>query len=401
MQIYFNQEELLAARGEDIVCLTVFLSWIALILFYAGYRSRFAKSLYLRLPQPPREWTPGTLLPYGFFLVILGIAGQLYFIFLSGGTQTYFSEARGAGAYDTTSAYIYKLQWLCVSGFAILFIETARKPDLVFKIVTYSLAVCFLVFQFISGQRSGVFLMALNLLAWHYLPRITTIKIPIVKTIVVTLLALSLVGFVASYRNEFYVGSDFKQSGKFFEKTFAEKAQQIYDGLIQAGGKTVINAEFDGFLQTLEAVPDIIDYDFGRYYTKYLYHWIPRSMWPEKPTIKEPMRDFIAVVPAFHHETITMLGMYHLNFGFAGIFFGSFLTGVVLGGLEYWRKHDLGNLGILLIYLVFFQIGRTFLMVGGMFEDLETYVPFFLLPCLGAFYYLKIMQKRNMRSFSA
>ncbi len=389
VQVYTGQDEIMAARDGYYIFLALFLSWFSLLLFYAGYRSRIAKNIFLKLPQPPRDWKPGKLIPYGLFLIVVGIAGQLYFISFSGGAEKYFGTFRGAGAYETTTAYIYRLQWLAIPGLAILFVEIARKSYPVVKPLCYGFALFYLAFQFWSGQRSAIFLLTISILAWYYLPRIARVKIPLARILLGGILALSLVGFVANFRNEFYLGSDFDNAKYFFKQTPLEQAEKIYTALIKGGKETVISGEFDGFIQTLEAVPDHIGYDYGHYYTKYLYQWIPRIIWPKKPTIKGEMREFIEFVPAFDHETITMFGMYYLNFGLFGVFICSFVTGIFLGGLEYWRKSDVGNLGILIIYLVFFQIGRTFLMVAGIFEDLDMIVPFSLLPCLGAFWYLK------------
>ena len=395
LQAYKGRKELLPFYGEDHISYCLFIAWFALIVFYVGYRSRFAKRLPLRLPQPPAKWPPGRLVPYALFLLILGLSGQLLFISQSGGAETYFTASRGAGAFQSSTAYIYAAKWLLVPAFAILFIEIARKgASRRVTYIAYFTAILFFLYQIWIGQRSGVFLMGVAILAWYYLPRLKTTKLPLMKISIVVTLVFMLVGFVAKFRGNIYLGSDFTELKYFADKSPEEQLVSLFSSIIKPT-KTSFNSEVDGYFGTLNVVPDQVGYDYGKYYLRYSYCWIPRLIWHNKPYVKDTIRNLVDAVSAMYCGTNTMLGMYYYNFGLFGIFLGSFVTGICLGALEYWRKLRPDNYGVLLVYLLFFQWGRGVVMSEGLLGGLETTIPFSVMPILGAFWYLKLKKKQT------
>lgn len=402
LQVYEGREFLLFYFNEDFISYCLFIAWLSLLFFYIGYRSSYAKRLPLKLPHPPAIWPKGKLIPYGIFLLLLGIIGQIFFIMQSGGAEEYYSTARGAGNYEGSTAYIYFAKLMIVIAFPILYIEIARKSASRFTIIfTYITTVLYFLYQVYIGQRSGVFFVGVSVLAWYYLPRIRTSKLPISRVGIVIMLTFLVVGFVAMFRGEFHLGSEFVSTREFFEKDIDEQLDMlVFKGLVRAGGsdESFYTSELAGYLQTMEAVPDLVDHDYGRLYIRYFYAWIPRILWPDKPSWRDSIKELIDTAPAMYCGTNTMLGTYYYNFGLVGILFGSFVTGICLGALEYWRKSQPSNYGILLIYLVFFQYGRGVVMVGGILGGLELVIPFVVLPVMGAFLYLNLSGKSSSKN---
>ncbi len=399
LQAYQGREALLLYFTEDFIGYCLFLAWVSLILFYIGYRSPFTRRLPLRLPQPPAIWPPRKIVPYGIFVCVLGFAGLLTFIIQSGGAEEFFSVARGKGNYEGTTAYISSAKWLILTGLPILFIAIARKSLTGFlKVGVYVVTLLWFAYQVYIGQRSGVFIVGVSVLAWWYLPRVAVSRIPVNRILALIILTFLLVGFVANFRGEFYVGSDLYSTKQFFSKDLGEQIDiLLINGLLSGGGEDYSHGgELSGYLQTMAVVPEAVDHDYGKIYLRYLYHWIPRIVWPEKPIVKESMKDLVEAAPALTNGTNTMLGTYYYNFGLIGMFLGSFITGICLGALEYWRKYRPNNDGVLLIYLVFFAYGRGVVMGGGIFAGLDSLMVFFILPILGAFWYLR---RKNNRLF--
>ncbi len=394
LQPFFGQEELLGSHTLEHMEYCLFIAWGALIVFYWGYRSRAAQNIFLKIPQPPETWPQGQLIPYALVVFVIGFVSYSIFIAQSGGVERFFSEARGLGAYQSSTAYLWSGRALLMPALAMLFIETKRPgASKLFRYFTYSAMALFFAFQFIKGQRAGVFLQGVSFLAWYYLADFKVQRLPLAKTILILAGIMLAVGFVATFRGEFYLGSKLTGVKEFAEKPLVDKLQTSFLGVLQGGTKKISGGEFDGFLQVMAVVPDRVGYDFGKYYLRYAYHWIPRLWWPDKPSIKDAMIDLEKAVPALYCGTITMLGMYYYHFGLIGIFLGSWLTGVLLGGIEYWRKLKDTSLGVLLIYMLFFSYGRGVLMVAGIFEGWDDLLPFTVMPVVGAFGYLK--SKRN------
>ncbi len=92
--------------GEEHVLFSMFIVWISILIFYAGYRSVLTKRLAKKLPIPIKDWPRGVFLNYGFFLVFIAIVGSYIFIIQSGGIEEFFSAPRGKGAYESSTAYI-------------------------------------------------------------------------------------------------------------------------------------------------------------------------------------------------------------------------------------------------------------------------------------------------------
>jgi hypothetical protein len=79
--------------------------------------------------------------------------------------------------------------------------------------------------------------------------------------------------------------------------------------------------------------PGISPYQNGRTLMLFVYAFVPRVLWPEKPMI--PIGAWITAVygPGPHIQSFTAptwLGDFYLNFGNAGVFFGMLLYGVIL-----------------------------------------------------------------------
>lgn len=397
LQPFFGQEELVAIYKPEHIEYCLIIAWAALVVFYWGYRSMLAKKIFLTIPQPPESWPPGQSIPYALFVLTLGFTSYSLFIAQSGGAERFFSHARGLGNYEGSTAYLWYGRALLFPALAMLFIEANRpSSSRNLKLFTYGFAVAFLLYQVWIGQRSYVFLMGISFLSWHYLSGFKVEKLPLLKNIIAIIGVMLLVGFVANFRTDFYLGSDFSNVKKFSEKSLSDKLAISFFGVLEGGIETLARGEFSGYVGTLQVVPELIPFDFGKPYLIYTYHWIPRLYWPEKPNLRKSDLDFKKLVPAAEHGTITMLGFYYRHYGLLALFLGSFITGVVLGGIEYWRKFNSESLGVLLVYMLFFPHGRSVLMISGIFMGWDLLLPFTLLPILGLFAYLKSKRNRNI-----
>ncbi|EGV20684.1 hypothetical protein [Thiocapsa marina] len=379
---------------------SLFLAWMSLVLFYLGYRSGFARRVPLRLPKAP-DWQPGALVRYGTILFFIGVVSQVIFISQSGGAEQFYSQARGAGNHAGSTAYIYVAKTLLYIALPILFIEAARGSlSAPIRFSVYFVTAVLFVYQVYIGQRSGVFLMGVSILAWWYLPRMVINQIPMGRILLIIASILILVGFTALFRTEFFVGSDLDRTKQFFEQELADQLREMMvTGLLGGGGTDQFSHgnELSGYLQTLNVVPDRVGHDFGAAYLRYSYHWIPRMVWPDKPVVADSMRELIDAAPALISGTNTMLGSYYYSLGLIGLVLGSLVTGVVFGALEYWRKLYPRCDSILLVYLVLFAYGRTVVMAGGILAGLDTLLPFVILPIGIAFWILRRDERRKRR----
>jgi len=404
-QYLARRDSLLLYFGEEHVVYCLVIVLVSILIFYSGYRSRIAKKLSDLLPKPPKKWRPGVLIPYGFFLCFLGLLGYIYFINQSGGPVEYFSVPRGGGAYEESTAYFYGAKWLLLPGLVILITELRHKrkrSDLI-NLITFSIAVFYFLYQIFIGQRSGIFAVGLTLLAAYLLPQNKYLKIKIKNTILFGIIIIVFIGFVSLFRGEFYIGSPLEGVKEFFKKPFYIQIQDlIIEGTLKGGtSESFEGNEITMYMTYIKIIPEYVDYDYGKFYLQYLFHWIPRIIWTGKPNLQLEKKFEIERVIGTSHisgPAVTMLGMYHLHFGIPGIIFGVFFTGVILGALEYWRKLNPNNYGILLIYIMFSMSGLGAVVSNGLLAGLPDKMLWSFFPILGAFIFIKLKTRRKIYS---
>lgn len=371
---------LLTFFGDSHVAISLIIVWISILIFYAGYRSKFSKRLAKKLPVPQVNWRPGALIPYGIFLTILGISGYFFFIKQSGGISEYFSAPRGKGAYEENTAYLYGAQWLLNPALIILIVEISRMRLARFlKIFVYIFAVSYFGYQIFIGQRSGVASVGLLLLSSYYLPNQRFNRLKLIKLFPAVFIIIIATGFVSKFRGEIYVGSTFEGIRDFIQNPFSVQVSELFVSTPTGGGADWYGAEITMYMNYLRVIPKYVDYDYGEFYLGYLTIWIPRILWPNKPFLGEKKKIELENVIGTSHVSgpaVTMLGMYHLHFGIPGIIIGMFLSGILLGAIEYWRKYNPDNYGVTLIFLVSFTLGLS-VVSNGFLAGLHFWVPFF------------------------
>ena len=209
--------------------------------------------------------------------------------------------------------------------------------------------------------------LALVILArWH-----ATRKFPF-SLVVPLLLVFTLLNFVkAAYRQEAWYGTRTGRGGiGLWWDLASENASSVASGKDSAGAGNALGARFDlvhKFAWVLKNTPSSVPYYGGATYSYLLYGWIPRFVWPDKPSASGDaayrMDYDYQLVPA---EAIgkTNIGIGFLpeafaNFGPPGVFFVMFLQGAVFAFLNRLLNgpYSEGGRAIYLAVMVFFLNG--------------------------------------------
>ncbi len=384
--------------GEVHSIFSLLAVWLSIVVFYFAYHSKYTKKIAARLPVPIGRWQPGHLIPYGIFLIVIGIVGYYIFIRQSGGLIEFLSEPRGKGAYEASTAYLYGARWLLSPALAILIVESARiQKARLLKLLIIIASVCYFAFQIWIGQRAGVVNVGALLLASYYLPKRRFRKINLKKLFLAILIIVIGAGFVSAFRSELYIGSSFEEINKFLEKPVPTMLSDLLSAIVTGGGSSWYTSEITMFMNFMRIIPQYVAFDYGVYYFDFLTVWIPRLLWPGKPYLGLQKKVELEQLIGTSHlsgPSVTMLGMYYLHFGFLGIVVGCLLTGLIFGTLERWMKQNENNYGVLLIYLMLFQNGIDSVMGNGFFSGIVFTVPFLVLPMLGSFIYLRLRYRK-------
>jgi hypothetical protein len=253
-----------------------------------------------------------------------------------------------------------------------------------------SLVSAVFLYQVWIGQRSGVIGVGLAMLAAYYIPRKRLPRLAVCAGLF--LIIFALVGFIGKFRGELHTGSNFQEMTKFKESGPSQKAKEIYEGVAYAGLNEDSIQLVGMYYAYLKVIPSRVGYDFGYEYLRYTVIWIPRLLWPERPDYRAWKAEELKNAAGVNHTSgpvATMLGMYYLNFGMVGIIGGCFITGLLLGTLERWRRLYPDNHGVLLAFVFLHRVGWGWVIIHGFLGQLEGFLPWTLTPLIIAFIYLK------------
>jgi oligosaccharide repeat unit polymerase len=391
---FMGLKEILAARfSEELMVRGLLLAVAGLLACYLGSRSPLSRRLAMRLPRVPARWESGALFPYAALLFTVAVLGEAMFIGRSGGFEHFFSAARGAGDYQANTAYLYNLRWFSIPAATLILVEIffnqlqgGKKLLGLFLIglaIAYNLAI---------GQRSGLLIFGLTLAAaWFYAHRgHPRLGLRLALIFLPFYLAIGVVGLL---RSEFHLNSSFQNTGAFFQQGETAVLEAVTENFFYTGSDPHdSHQEPVLYLSVLNAVPNLVDYDYGKPYLNYLVHWIPRLWWPDKPNfrLEGARRLESAMGTDLQGPVLTVLGYFHANLGLAGVIIGMFLTGVGLTAMYLWFRAQPGSLGALFIYLHLFLYGIGAVFCYGIFTGWDTILPFSLAPALGAFAYLRL-----------
>ncbi len=117
------------------------------------------------------------------------------------------------------------------------------------------------------------------------------------------------------------------------------------------------------FVWVRQLTPDTVPYYNGDSYTYFLYGWIPRLIWPDKPSpdINHRIDVDYQFLYAGQGATIAIgqLPEAYANFGVGGIIVVMLIQGLVFGGLECWLNgpHSEGGRAIYVTQMIFLLNG--------------------------------------------
>jgi hypothetical protein len=400
LQAYQVRKILTYWHSEETINYGFLIAWLSIIIFYFGYRSKITKRLAKKI-KVPDALPKGILLKPGLVFICIGIIAQLYIFSLAGGIESFYSEPRGVTNYATGGGYLYSIPLLIQVGLIILLVE-AFKGSIrgIKRYLLYALSIFYVLYTAWMGSRSATFFVGLSIMAAVVMGRKRLEEISTKKTILAVLILVLLTGFVAKFRDEFYFGSEYPGIKSFLEEPAKEQALDLFFAPLGGRESHIFSerTEISMYLYYVSIFPDYINYDYGYTYSQFFFLWIPRSIWPEKPYRSEwgIINDIYSMLGFAHGRGpgVTMLGMYYMHLGIIGVLIGMYITGIVLGFLEYWRKQNPDNCFILICYLLFFSIGTTAMLGSGILYWLPVLLPFKILPLFLISFYLKKKQKK-------
>jgi hypothetical protein len=153
----------------------------------------------------------------------------------------------------------------------------------------------------------------------------------------------------------------------------------------------VINLDFavvyDDYMFLLNNVPNKNPYIYGKTYSKFLFGFIPRSLWPEKPetiNILYFKTFFPEKYTAGRSRGVSMIGEMYWNFSYIGVICGMCIMGFLIRILDTILYSSIKNkeyVKLMFICLIFSYILDIFR--GGLFTNFaQMFMSIFLFPLI-------------------
>jgi hypothetical protein len=240
-----------------------------------------------------------------------------------------------------------------------------------------------------SLEEALVPIGVLFVVKWLY-----TRRVPITPIIATAALVVFLSPVKSDYRQQTWQGENpdlAEQSslvrGTAWISSAVEYWQDTFSGsrdLAEATSSATSRADFIHQVAHIYSMtPSAVHYQYGKTYSFFAVSFIPRILWPDKPTAGSA-NGFYAVTYGVSTEEgartttfgVSILGEAFMNFGWAGVVFVMLLQGILIGALHYsFGSYESGPGGqaVFLAFFVYFLNGigsSAEIMFGGILQNL-------------------------------
>jgi hypothetical protein len=240
-----------------------------------------------------------------------------------------------------------------------------------------------------SLEQALVPVGVLFVVKWLY-----TRRVPITPIIATVALVVFLSPVKSDYRQQTWQGENpdlAEQSslvrGTAWISSAVEYWQDTFAGsrdLTEATSSATSRADFIHQVAHIYSMtPTVVPYQYGKTYSFFAVAFIPRIVWPDKPTAGSA-NEFYAVTYGVTSEEgaktttfgVSILGEAFMNFGWAGVILVMLLQGILIGALQHAFGGQVSGPGGQAVFLAFFVyflngIGSSAeIMFGGILQNL-------------------------------
>lgn len=219
-------------------------------------------------------------------------------------------------------------------------------------------------------------------------------RVPIAPILAAAVLVVFLSPAKSDYRQRTWFGEDpelaeqssltkgrlwIEQATDYWQETFAG-SRDISEATSSATGR----ADFIHQVAYIYSMtPSVVPYQYGKTYSFFLVSFIPRLLWPDKPTAGSA-NGFYAVTYGITSEEgaktttfgVSILGEAFMNFGWPGVVLIMLLQGIFIGAMQHsfgGKVSGPGGQAVFLCFFVYFLNGigsSAEIMFGGILQNL-------------------------------
>ncbi|HWN11866.1 MAG TPA: O-antigen polysaccharide polymerase Wzy [Pyrinomonadaceae bacterium] len=219
-------------------------------------------------------------------------------------------------------------------------------------------------------------------------------RVPVTPVLVTALLVVFLSPAKSDYRQRAWFGDEpdlAEQSSLTKGKLWINQATEYWADTIsgnrdfaEATSSATGRADFIHQVAYIYSMtPSVVPYQYGKTYSFFLVSFIPRIIWPDKPTAGSA-NGFYAVTYGVTTEEgaktttfgVSILGEAFMNFGWPGVILIMLVQGILIGAMQHsfgGKRSGPGGQAVFLCFFVYFLNGigsSAEIMFGGILQNL-------------------------------
>jgi oligosaccharide repeat unit polymerase len=334
---------------------------LGLLSFYGGYYSQFGRAFGQYIPSFRADWSGKRLLVVVAGLVTLSALALLWLLKVAAREENLWEvlchplEFNNRYLKSNTGYLIWGLLMLQQAFFlAYTFCVSFRKYYL--KVLVLALALPVLVIYLQMGTRWLLLMCLLVPMVVKHYHLGARLRVPL--AILGGVLLVLVLGILNNYRAGIGIGILSYSLWHWFLGTLCGDLLTPFNNFVE-------------LIRSLEA--GLVRYLYGRYYLYLLVLPVPRIIWPTKPVVSVEWAFTTEVFGIDPREgptyTMTIPGDLYYNFGLPGVVVGMYLLGIFWRAAYMWLARNRSNLGVVLVYAVFFLTG-----VNCLRTSLQTFI---------------------------
>ena len=351
--------------------MALFYTIVGLGFFIIGYYSKLPLIVSKIIPLLP-NWNTTSMVRILFFYIISWL-----FRFINMRIGFYGSSFHAAKSPDVVAPITYDSLILLAStlplyGYAcytLWFFASCKKKGVRISIIIWLVMfVLELINSTFLGWKGGFIpIILIPAIAYHYAKKKICAKHVALMVFVVIIFLYTSFPIVIVYRDmarsSFWAGRFFEDFSMNVYSTFKQVSSYSIGTYLKEITQSILNriAGIDSMVILVKCVPAVVDFQYGRTLINLFISFVPRALWPAKPTITTGWlfaTKFLGWNQTFRSQAgITQLGDLYLNFHIIGIIVGMFATGVLVRSTYLYliKRNKVGMLSILLYIFSFYS----------------------------------------------
>ncbi len=304
--------------------------------YCSGLGNKLGTVVRARIGIPAYDISSRRLVLVLFALYAIGWAARLVLI----ATGSYFHTVATDFRFSDIGNLVGQVEWLCKLVFIFVLVRYFKSPhSWGSRTILVIVSLLEIGYALPSGGRQAlVELIIFGVVVYGFTRRLISFRLVVIMAV----FALVVFPMLANYRS--IVQADYNAGRTldidYLVQNLSDTTQHFFSGGVESilsgfSQTTQRNADIISVALIVRDTPSVFDYEYGSTYLGLPFFFIPRVIWPGKPS---SLTNFLVTERYFPGSdpyqagvaAVSLFGEFYLNFGTVGVLIGMFLWGIIL-----------------------------------------------------------------------